>query len=102
MEVIPFLQATCFHQTLIGHPEIYVMGCRNPEVVSTSGQILYWGDVGPDAGQDGPRPTAMTKSIARQAGNYGWPYFIANNQAYFQYDLDTKEIGPAFDPDARQ
>ena len=42
-------------------PEIYVMGCRNPYRISIDERTgyLYWGEVGPDAGQNdslrGPR-----------------------------------------------
>ncbi|HTE31366.1 MAG TPA: ThuA domain-containing protein, partial [Chryseolinea sp.] len=42
-------------------PEIYVMGCRNPYRISIDQKTgyLYWGEVGPDAGQNdslrGPR-----------------------------------------------
>jgi hypothetical protein len=42
-------------------PEIYVMGCRNPYRINLDLQtdVLYWGEVGPDAGKDsvgrGPR-----------------------------------------------
>jgi len=36
-------------------PEIYVMGCRNPYRISVdpATSILYWGEIGPDAGTDG-------------------------------------------------
>lgn len=86
----------------IGHPEIYVMGCRNPWRISIDQQTgyLYWGDVGPDAGADGPRGPRGYDEInqARQAGNYGWPYFIGNNFAYSQVDFETGKIGQPFDP----
>lgn len=87
----------------IGHPEIYVMGCRNPwriNVDSKSG-FLYWGDVGPDAGQDGPRGSRGYDEInqARVAGNFGWPYFIGDNYAYNMVDFKTGKIGPKQDPD---
>jgi glucose/arabinose dehydrogenase len=35
---------------------------------------------------------------ARQAGNFGWPYFIGNNYAYRRYDYATGQSGEAFDP----
>ena len=70
----------------IGHPEIYVMGCRNPWRLNIDQRtgILYWGDVGPDAGSDGPRGPRGYDEVnqARKAGNYGWPYFIGKNRAY--------------------
>ena len=84
-----------------GFPEIYVMGCRNPwrtSVDSVTG-FLYWGDVGPDAGGDGPRGPRGYDEInqARTAGFFGWPYFIANNQPYHDFNFATKEAGPLFD-----
>ena len=86
----------------IGHPEIYVMGCRNPWRLNIDQRtgILYWGDVGPDAGSDGPRGPRGYDEVnqARKAGNYGWPYFIGKNRAYSLVDFKTKEIGAPQDP----
>ena len=83
----------------IGHPEIYVMGCRNPWRINVDQKtgFLYWGDVGPDAGQDGPRGPRGYDEInqARVAGNFGWPYFIGDNFAYGLVDFSTGEIAPA-------
>jgi cytochrome c len=72
-------------------PEIYVMGNRNPYRISVDSETgwLYWGDVGPDANNDdankGPRGYDEINQ-AREAGNFGWPYIIADNQAYRDYD----------------
>ncbi len=82
-------------------PEIYVMGCRNPYRISVdqATSYLYWGEVGPDAGTDsrhGPRGYDEFNQ-ARKAGNYGWPYFVGNSQAYHDSDFATKAIGPLFD-----
>ena len=46
-----------------GRPEIYVMGCRNPWRIGFDQQTgyLYWGEVGPDAGERG-----------RPLGHPGW------------------------------
>lgn len=86
----------------IGHPEIYVMGCRNPWRINVDQRtgFLYWGDVGPDAGQDGPRGPRGYDEVnqARSAGNHGWPYFIGNNRSYAIVDFATGEIGPQQDP----
>ena len=86
----------------IGHPEIYVMGCRNPWRLNIDQRtgFLYWGDVGPDAGSDGPRGPRGYDEVnqARTAGNYGWPYFIGNNRAYSMVDFKTKEIHAPQDP----
>jgi cytochrome c len=82
-------------------PEIYVMGCRNPYRISvdTATSIVYWGEVGPDAGQDsrhGPRGYDEFNQ-AKQPGNFGWPYFVGNNKAYNDSDFSTKAIGALFD-----
>ncbi len=86
-----------------GRPEIYVMGCRNPFRFSIDAKTgyLYWGDVGPDGGVDGPQgPQSYDEwNQAKSSGNYGWPYFVADNKAYADLDFATMEIGPYFDPD---
>ncbi|MEZ0390391.1 MAG: PQQ-dependent sugar dehydrogenase [Verrucomicrobium sp.] len=83
-------------------PEIFVMGCRNPWRMSVDSKTgyVYWGEVGPDAGNDGPRGPRGYDEInqAKKAGNFGWPYFIGNNFAYNRYDYATKTVGTAFDP----
>ena len=82
-------------------PEIYCMGCRNPWRMSIDQKtgIVYWGEVGPDAGGDGKRGPRGYDEInqARQAGNFGWPYFVANNLPYNHYDYVTKQVGAPFD-----
>ena len=88
--------------TANARPEIYVMGCRNPWRMSVDEQtgIVYWGEVGPDAGDDGPRGPRGYDEInqAKKAGNFGWPYFVGNNFAYADYDYVTKQVGKLFDP----
>ncbi len=88
----------------IGYPEIYVMGCRNPWRINVDQRtgILYWGDVGPDAGQDGPRGPRGYDEVnqARSAGNFGWPYFIGNNFAYSMVNFTSGEITAPQNPDA--
>ena len=88
--------------TAKARPEIYVMGCRNPWRMSIDPKtgFVYWGDVGPDARTDGPRGPRGYDELnqARRAGNFGWPYFIGNNFAYFRYDYETKQVGAIFDP----
>ncbi|HEY3114693.1 MAG TPA: ThuA domain-containing protein, partial [Gemmatimonadaceae bacterium] len=87
-------------------PEIYTMGHRNPYRISIDSHsgFLYWGDVGPDANEDsvgrGPRGYDEINQ-ARSAGNYGWPYFVGNNQAYYKttvIDSVTIQAGEQFDP----
>ena len=87
-----------------GRPEIYTMGNRNPFRISVDSRTgyLYWGEVGPDARQDsvsrGPKGYDEVNQ-AKRAGNYGWPYFIADNQAYRDFDFADSTSGEAFDPE---
>lgn len=85
-------------------PEIFVMGNRNPYRISVDQKTgyLYWGEVGPDAGDDsldtrGPRGYDEVNQ-ARKAGFFGWPLFVGNNYAYHEYDYATGTSGQAFDP----
>ena len=86
-----------------GKPEIYVMGCRNPFRISIDphSKFLYWGDVGPDAGEDrdnrGPRGHDEVNQ-ARQAGYFGWPLFVGDNKPYYKYDFARKSSGVLNDP----
>jgi cytochrome c len=86
-------------------PEIYVMGCRNPfriGVDSRSGAV-YWGDVGPDAGNYNPDfgPAGFDEvNQALEPGFYGWPYFVGNNSAYFEYDYESGKKLERFKPRA--
>ncbi len=87
-----------------GIPEIYVMGCRNPWRISVDQKSghLYWGEVGPDAGVPGDRGPAGHDEInqAREAGNFGWPYFVGPNLAYPDVNFETGEIGATQSPEA--
>jgi cytochrome c len=84
-----------------GRPEIFVMGCRNPWRMSVDQRtgIVYWGEVGPDAGGDGARGPRGYDEInqARRAGNFGWPYFVGSNFAYADFDHLTKTSGAKYD-----
>lgn len=86
-----------------GRPEIYVMGNRNPYRISVDPKtgFLYWGEVGPDAGNDSIRGPRGYDEInqAKKAGNFGWPMFIGNNKAYRQYDFGSETLGELFDPE---
>ena len=85
-----------------GRPEVYAMGVRNPFRLSVDPDTgwLYWGDVGPDAGSSsgarGPRGYDEVNQ-ARGPGFFGWPYCIADNLPYRDYDFATGTSGPAFD-----
>ncbi|HET6540678.1 MAG TPA: ThuA domain-containing protein [Chryseolinea sp.] len=85
-------------------PEIYTMGCRNPYriAVNPKTSVLYWGEIGPDAGKDsiqGPRGYDEFNQ-AKKAGNYGWPYFVGNNEAYVHWNFVSNTAGPKFNPQA--
>ncbi len=88
--------------TVKARPEIYAMGCRNPWRMSVDSKtgFVYWGEVGPDANDDGPRGPRGYDEInqAKKAGNFGWPYFIGDNFAYTDYDYTTRQLGKPFDP----
>ncbi|GAB3260438.1 hypothetical protein GCM10027347_24720 [Larkinella harenae] len=82
-------------------PEIYSMGHRNPWRISIDSKtgFIYWGEVGPDANEDteiGPRGYDEMNQ-ARKPGNFGWPWFVGDNQAFPVYDyannkpLDKKD-----------
>lgn len=84
-------------------PEIYTMGNRNPWRLTIDSKTgwLYWGEVGPDGSNEdlekrGPRSHDEFNQ-AKSAGNYGWPYFVANSIPYVAYDFETKTSGKAFD-----
>ncbi|MEM7372893.1 MAG: PQQ-dependent sugar dehydrogenase [Bacteroidota bacterium] len=84
-------------------PEIYVMGARNPLKITVDQATgwLYWGDVGPNPGHKYPEwgPSSYEEiNQAQQAGNYGWPYFLADNKAFRDLDFETNVAGAFFDP----
>jgi cytochrome c len=86
-----------------GKPEIYVMGNRNPyrTAIDPKTNYLYWGEVGPDAGEDGENrgPRGYDEvNQAKTAGFFGWPYFIGDNKPYYDYNFALKKSGQLFDP----
>ncbi|WP_349317640.1 ThuA domain-containing protein [Chitinophaga sp. MM2321] len=84
-------------------PEIYSMGHRQPWRITMDSKTgwLYVGEVGPDANDDstglGPKGYDEFNQI-RKPGNYGWPYFVADNKAYWQYNFATGKSGDPFNP----
>ncbi|GAB4045601.1 PQQ-dependent sugar dehydrogenase [Spirosoma litoris] len=84
-------------------PEIYSMGHRNPWRISIDSKTgyVYWGEVGPDATADseiGPRGYDELNQ-ARKPGNFGWPWFVGNRQAFPVYDYAEKKPLEKKDPD---
>lgn len=61
--------------------EIYIMGVRNPWRLSMDSKTgwLYWGEVGPSTDEF---------NVARKAGNFGWPFFIADNEKFLKVETD--------------
>ena len=81
-------------------PEIYAMGCRNPFTLSVDQKsgAVYWGDVGPDAteGTKCRGPAGFDEiNQARAAGNFGWPYFVADNKPYYDPAKDCVAFHPS-------
>lgn len=62
-------------------PEIYIMGVRNPWRLSMDSKTgwLFWGEVGPSTDEF---------NLAKKAGNFGWPFFIADNEKYLNLESD--------------
>lgn len=83
-------------------PEIYAMGARNPYRIAVNPETstVYWGDIGPDAGEDSERgPRGYDEfNQARKPGNFGWPYFVGENFAYPRWDFVKNTPGEKYDP----
>ncbi|MFC5049708.1 ThuA domain-containing protein [Rubritalea spongiae] len=81
--------------TPLARPEIYVMGCRNNFrfCIDPYTDWLYFGDVGPDANNinsgayGGPLGHDEFNQV-KEAGWYGWPYYIADSKAYYDGNGD--------------
>ena len=73
-------------------PEVYVKGTRNGFRISVDQRtgILYWGDVGPDAGGFDPKrgPGGFDEVMqAKKPGYFGWPYSRGDNKPYAKIDF---------------
>jgi cytochrome c len=83
-------------------PEIYATGCRTPFRISVDAKtgFVYWGEVGPDAAAETERGPSGFDEInqARKPGYFGWPYFVADNKAYADFDFEKEIVGAKFDP----
>jgi cytochrome c len=80
--------------------EIYAMGFRNPFrfTVDTDGTI-YMADYGPDAGGDNANrgPAGLVEwNVIKSPGYYGWPYCVANNIPYNDFNFANNTSGAKF------
>ncbi len=96
-------EGNLFTEVSEGLPEIYVMGVRNAFRIAVNRQgDLVWGDVGPDAGSNsstrGPRGYDEV-NLTSIPGNFGWPYAVADNKMYNDFDFASNSAGEAFDPE---
>ena len=76
-------------------PEVYVKGTRNGFRLSVDQRngILYWGDVGPDAGGLDPKrgPGGFDAVMqAKKPGFFGWPYSRGDNKPYAKIDFTAR------------
>ncbi len=80
--------------------EIYAMGFRNPFrfTVDTDGTI-YVADYGPDAGADNANrgPGGLVEwNVIESPGFYGWPYCVANNIPFNDFNFANNTSGAKF------
>lgn len=83
--------------------EIYTMGHRNPFriAIDSASDLLVWAEIGPDAGGSNPNrgPGGYDElNKTDSPGNFGWPYFSGNNEAYNDFDYVNSTAGAKFDP----
>ncbi|MET0423605.1 MAG: PQQ-dependent sugar dehydrogenase [Actinoplanes sp.] len=81
--------------------EIYAMGLRNPFrfTVDPVTDVVYVGDYSPDAQNANPArgPGGQGRWLAvDKPANYGWPYCVAPDQPYVDYDFATGVSGAPF------
>ncbi|WP_106128887.1 PQQ-dependent sugar dehydrogenase [Pseudosporangium ferrugineum] len=87
--------------TAYTRPEIYAMGLRNPFRFAVDKQtgVVYVGDYSPDAQnpnpQRGPAGHGRWAAIDKPA-NYGWPYCVAPDMPYVDFDFATRTSGAPF------
>lgn len=87
----------------LAHPEIYIMGVRNPWRISIDSKTgnLFWADPGRD---DDKEDVAKNNgkgmdefNVAKDPGNYGWPFFVGDNRPYYAPSATSSH---AIDPDS--
>ncbi len=76
-------------------PEVFVKGTRNGYRLSVDPRtsVLYWGDVGPDAGGLDPKrgPGGFDAVMqAKKPGFFGWPYSRGDNKPYAKQDFAAR------------
>jgi cytochrome c len=76
-------------------PEVFVKGTRNGFRLSVDPRtsVLYWGDVGPDAGGLDPKrgPGGFDAVMqAKKPGFFGWPYSRGDNKPYAKIDFTAR------------
>ena len=76
-------------------PEVFVKGTRNGYRLSVDPRtsVLYWGDVGPDAGGLDPKrgPGGFDAVMqAKKPGFFGWPYSRGENKPYVKQDFAAR------------
>lgn len=94
-----------FTSTDDGKEEIFIMGTRNPYrmAISQNTGELVWGEVGPDSREDNPNrgPVGYDEfNRTTTAGNFGWPYCIADNIPYSDYNYATQTSSGTFNCDS--
>jgi glucose/arabinose dehydrogenase len=101
---VPGVAANPFVDDPGADPAVYALGFRSNYRIATHAQTgtVYVGNVGPDAGaanaSRGPAGHDELDVIPPGGGtNHGWPYCIADNQPYMDYDFATGTSGEAFD-----
>lgn len=91
-----------FEQDSLHRGEIFTMGHRNPFRITIDSETnqLLWAEIGPDAGGSDPNrgPGGYDElNKTNIAGNFGWPYFSGENEAYNDFDFTTSVSGAKFD-----
>ena len=81
-------------------PEIYAMGFRNPfRFTVDTDATIYMADYGPDAGADNANrgPGGLVEwNVIKSPGYYGWPYCVANNVPFNDFNFATGTSGAKF------